>query len=181
MGWERYALNQYRHWEKMNRLREEQEKREMAMKDKRYVVAPSGQVRPAGKTETFATGATRQSDVDKIDYEGFMSPLVVEAYGQFMHFNRELDDGSTRASDNWQQGIPTPRYMKSMLRHVFDVWHWHRGTGRAKETIVWALCAVIFNASGYLHELLKTDASLLSTCERLERDNRELRRAAARD
>lgn len=130
----------------------------------------------AGGTETFATGATRQSDVDKVDYEGFLSPFALEAFGRYMHFNRELEDGSQRASDNWQQGIPQHRYMKSLWRHVLDVWHWHRATSRCKETIVWALCGVIFNAQGYLHELLKNNPGLLSASEEMERMEREARR-----
>jgi len=49
--------------------------------------------------------------------------------------------------------------MKSMWRHFMDVWASHRcvlgGGGCTPEHQEEALCAVIFNASGYLHELLK--------------------------
>lgn len=112
----------------------------------------------AERIRTFESGATRDRDTDKIDYEGFLSSLVLERFGQYMHKNRKQSDGQLRASDNWQKGIPLEAYMKSMWRHFLDVWMCHRGehtftkeTGQMEE----ALCAVIFNASGYLHELLK--------------------------
>ena len=37
-----------------------------------------------GTMRTFDTGATRDTNTDKPDYEGFLSPLVIERYGQFM-------------------------------------------------------------------------------------------------
>lgn len=106
----------------------------------------------------FSTGATRDNDENKLDYEGFLSPLVLQRYAEYMHKNRKQVDGKLRASDNWQKGIPLTAYMKSMWRHFWDVWFLHRYTAKegnlnyAQEE---ALCAVIFNASGYLHEILK--------------------------
>lgn len=102
----------------------------------------------------FSTGATRDTDHEKIDFEGFLSPLVIEAYGDYMHRNRFLPDGSVRASNNWQLGIPTTAYMKSLWRHFFSVWmaHFKRQPLPKQE-----LCAVIFNASGLLHETLKAE------------------------
>lgn len=102
----------------------------------------------------FSTGATRDSEVDKFDYEGFLSPLVLEAYAAYMHHHRKQADGSLRDSDNWQKGIPLPAYMKSGLRHVMDWWKLHRGYS-ARENIIFAICGVLFNAQGYLHEYLK--------------------------
>jgi hypothetical protein len=103
---------------------------------------------------TFDTGATRDLDVSKLDYEGFLSPLVLERFAQYMHANRFLRDGSMRASDNWQKGIPPEAYMKSGFRHFFDWWKEHRGheTG---EGIELAICGLLFNAMGYLHEHLQ--------------------------
>jgi hypothetical protein len=109
----------------------------------------------------FSTGANRNSDDGKYDYEGFLSPRVIEAFGAYMHFNRHLEDGSMRDSDNWQLGIPTDAYMKSSWRHFFDVWKYHRNIP-IKEGIVFALCAVLFNTMGYLDELLKEKPWLLS-------------------
>jgi hypothetical protein len=109
---------------------------------------------------SFDTGATRDVDTNKYDYEGFYSPLVMEAFGAYMNFNRRLRDGSLRDSDNWQKGMPRTVYMKSGWRHFFDWWREHRGLA-TKEGIVWALCGLLFNAQGYLHELLKNDPELL--------------------
>jgi hypothetical protein len=118
------------------------------------------------KMAQFDTGATRNKDDNKFDYDGFLSPRVIERYGQYMHSHRSQKDGTMRASDNWQLGIPIVRYMKSLWRHFFDVWKLHRGltatdpdSGKAVD-LETALCGVIFNASGMLHETLKAKASL---------------------
>jgi len=104
----------------------------------------------------FETGATRDDDSTKPDYEGFLSPLVVRRYGAYMHQHRRQTDGHLRDSDNWQKGIPTDAYMKSAWRHFIDVWAHHRGLPQcASETLEEALCALLFNINGYLHETLK--------------------------
>ena len=100
----------------------------------------------------FDTGATRDVDTDKLDFEGFLSPLVIERYAEYMHKNRFRVDGTIRDSDNWQLGIPVSAYMKSLWRHFFSVWKsWRSGPELSEED----LCAVIFNASGMLHETIK--------------------------
>ena len=104
----------------------------------------------------FDTGATRDTDENKPDYEGFLSPAVLFRYGQYMAKHREQADGNLRDSDNWQKGIPLAEYMKSLLRHVFELWHWHRRI----DTLISpeeALCAIMFNTMGYLHEHLKEE------------------------
>lgn len=110
---------------------------------------------------TFESGATRDEDGDKLDYEGFLSPLVIRRYAEYLHKHRTQADGKYRESDNWQKGIPIAIYMKSLWRHLVDLWSLHRdylvkdqkdGHDIFQEE---ALCAIIFNASGYLHELLK--------------------------
>lgn len=107
----------------------------------------------------FSSGATRDTDEDKFDYEGFLSPLVVERFARYMHRHRVQADGTLRASDNWQKGIPLDAYMKSGFRHVIDWWKIHRGVS-ARDGLEDILCAVIFNASGYLYEVLKARAEL---------------------
>lgn len=102
----------------------------------------------------FNTGATRDTDKDKLDFEGFLSPLVLNKYAEFMHKNRVQADGNLRDSDNWQKGIPKDAYMKSLTRHFMDVWLAHRGE-KARDDIETALCAVMFNSMGLLFELLK--------------------------
>ena len=107
---------------------------------------------------TFNTGATRNSDNEKYDYEGFLSPAALEVFAAYMHLHRKQADGKLRDSDNWQKGIPKEAYMKSMWRHFFDVWKLHRGyTVVSSEdghtvTMEEALCALMFNVQGYLHE-----------------------------
>ena len=101
----------------------------------------------------FESGAIRDSDTEKYDYEGFLSPLVLERFAEYMHKNRKLADGSMRGSDNWQQGIPKEQYMKSGLRHVMDAWLEHRGY-EGREDMEEALCGILFNVMGYMHELL---------------------------
>ncbi len=108
---------------------------------------------------TFESGATRDSDITKLDYEAFLSPLVLKRYAEYLNKHRVQADGKLRDSDNWQQGIPLKVYMKSMWRHFMDMWAAHRcimeGGGCTPDHQEEAICAVIFNASGYLHELLK--------------------------
>ncbi len=105
---------------------------------------------------TFDTGATRDSDADKLDYEGFLSPLVLEAYAKYMHEKRKMPDGSMRDSDNWQKGIPLDAYMKSKWRHFHDTWKNHRGLP-AQDDIKTSLLAELFNTMGYLHEVLSAE------------------------
>lgn len=107
-----------------------------------------------GQMRTFDTGATRDTDADKLDYEGFLSPLVLERYAEYMHKNRLQADGKLRASDNWQKGIPRSAYMKSLWRHFMDVWKLHRDC-KAAVTLEEALCAVLFNSMGMLHEVIR--------------------------
>jgi hypothetical protein len=115
---------------------------------------PGGELTPQPVMRTFGTGATRDLDASKYDHEAFLSPLVIEAFGRYMHRKRQMADGSLRDGDNWQKGIPLSSYIKSAWRHLLDWWKLHRGY-QASETIEDALCAIMFNAMGYLHEHLK--------------------------
>ncbi|HDY87918.1 MAG TPA: hypothetical protein ENH82_07385 [bacterium] len=116
-----------------------------------------------GVIRTFTTGATRNIDSNKFDYEGFNSPFVEQRFAQYMHGHRKQKDGTTRASDNWQNGIPNDVYMKSIKRHIQDLHLLHRGgkpidpdTGKPC-TIENLLCAIRFNVNGYLHEELQVE------------------------
>lgn len=105
---------------------------------------------------TFDTGANRDTDDGKLDFEGFNSPLVDLEYAKYMHENRRLKDGTLRDSDNWQKGIPGDEYLKSLMRHLHDLRLHHRGYGHlAREEKNKALCGILFNAKGYLFEILK--------------------------
>jgi len=106
----------------------------------------------------FDTGATRDIDTDKLDYDGFLSPTVLRAFAEYMHEHRVQSDGSLRDSDNWQKGIPQDEYMKSMFRHFMETWFYHRNPDEQDSehgNIVDSLCALLFNVMGYLHEELK--------------------------
>lgn len=102
----------------------------------------------------FATGANRNTDKGKLDFEGFLSPLVIQRFAEYMHRNRFLENGDFRDSDNWQKGIPKDAYMKSGWRHFFDWWQEHRNI-KSREGVEEALCGLMFNCMGYLHEYLK--------------------------
>jgi len=108
----------------------------------------------------FDSGATRNRDEGKPDFEGYRSPLVMHRFGQYMTKHRVQADGKVRDSDNWQKGIPIPQYMKSLLRHVEELHLLHDGYPELIDEeeyldIESVLCAILFNAQGYLHELLK--------------------------
>lgn len=124
--------------------------------------APPRELRISPKPEIrkFETGATRDTDNNKYDYEAFFSPLVAERRAAFMHKNRIQPDGSLRAGDNWQKGIPLDAYAKSESRHHQEFWKLHRGYPASDEKgnpvgMEDAICALMFNLEGYLHELLK--------------------------
>jgi hypothetical protein len=116
-----------------------------------------------GEIRQFNTGATRDTDVGKNDYEGFLSPLVIEEFGNYMTKHRKQSDGKLRDSDNWQKGFGENHFsvcIKSTWRHFLDLWALHRGYKRVDSkdgheiTIIEACCAIIFNIMAYLHVLL---------------------------
>ena len=109
---------------------------------------------PHKNMRTFESGATRDEDASKLDYEGFLNPQVLQVYAQYMHKHRIQSDGDLRDSDNWQKGIPKEAYMKSLWRHLMDVWLEHRGY-KNRDGIKDALCGLIFNSMGYLFEILR--------------------------
>jgi len=106
------------------------------------------------KIRTFKTGATRDTDANKIDPEGFISPIVLKRFSEYMNKHRIQPNGVLRASDNWQKGIPKEEYMKSGWRHFLDWWLEHRGH-KSRNGLEDALCGVMFNSMGYLFEILK--------------------------
>jgi len=103
----------------------------------------------------FTSGATRDEDTEKLDYEGFLSPLVLRRFVEYMHEHRLQADGKLRASDNCQKGIPKEAYMKSLFRHFMDtwmIWREHYPLGKLWED---TLCAMLFNVQGLLLESLR--------------------------
>src|SRR5438105_8194950 len=96
-----------------------------------------------GITRSFDSGATRNDDSEQLDYEGFISPVALKMYAEYMHKHRYQKDGSVRASDNWQKGIPATSYLKSLVRHTMHAWLEGRGY-ESREGMVDALCGIIF-------------------------------------
>jgi hypothetical protein len=114
-------------------------------------------------TRFFESGATRDSDAGKLDFEGFLSPQVLWAFAEYMHKNRFMADGTVRGSDNWQGGMPLEVYMKSLVRHFMDLWLMHRGhkvvrpeTGE-EATLADTLGGIFFNLQGYWLETIRKD------------------------
>lgn len=107
----------------------------------------------------FETGATRSADATRDDPEGYLSPLALDRYNEYMTKHRKQPDGSIRDSDNWQKGMPLSTYVKGMWRHLLHLWTRHRGFAvrdpGAAANIEEDLCAILFNVQGYLHEIVK--------------------------
>ena len=114
----------------------------------------------SGTIRKFETGATRDTANNKLDFEAFISPLVLRRYAQYLHKHRLQSDGTLRDGDNWQKGIPKKEYMKSKIRHgnathlLFDGFQAYDEKGN-KVDMEESLCAELFNVMGYLFELLK--------------------------
>lgn len=104
---------------------------------------------------TFDTGATRDTDEGKFDYEAFNAPIVERTYASYMHDNRTQVDGQVRDGDNWQKGMPRSAYMKSLIRHTFDLWYLWRNAPSDTSAIITLLCAVRFNVNGLMYEILR--------------------------
>ena len=113
---------------------------------------------PAG-LRTFATGATRSADAGRYDPEGYLSPIVLERFCEYMQAHQVQPDGRVRPGDNWQKGIPPETYMKGMARHFLHLWTRMRGfqvrDAAAAADVEADLCALLFNVQGLVFEILK--------------------------
>lgn len=110
------------------------------------------------KQRVFESGATRSPLGDKLQYEGFIHPLVLKRFAEYMNKHRVQANGELRAADNWQKGIPADSLIDSGYRHFMD-WHLHhRGfASAANEALQEALCALMFNVMAYLLHVLLQD------------------------
>lgn len=109
------------------------------------------------KMRTFGTGATRDIEEGKLDFEGFLSPIVLEAYGNYMNKHRKQADGKLRDSDNWKKHFGKNHYevcMKSLLRHVMDLWLEEEGWA-SRDGIEDALMGSLFNIMAYADKYFK--------------------------
>ena len=117
----------------------------------------------------FDTGATRSPLADKLQYSGFISPIVLKRYAEYMHKHRLQENGELRDADNWQKGIPDASALDSMLRHTMDVWLHQRGFElEMTETLLESLCAVIFNASVMILNLKRKDENTDNTTNNVQ-------------
>jgi len=117
------------------------------------VIAP---VIDSGTLRTFATGATRDTSKTKLEPFGFLSPVALHRFSEYMHKHRLQSDGNLRDSDNWKKGMPEKEYIQSLIRHVMDFWLVTSGEAPRYDTKVSdpeeIACAILFNIQGYLHE-----------------------------
>ena len=133
----------------------------------------TGRVRPGQMFEVLRdkdirewdSGGKRDTDEGKLDYDGFLSPVVLKRFAQYMQKHRTMRDGSIRDSDNWKAGFGDFREhaetcMKSMFRHFMCVWGIHRCDEDETGDLEEALCGVMFNAMAWLHRLLKSRGRL---------------------
>jgi hypothetical protein len=113
----------------------------------------------------FETGATRTDDSLRDDPEGYLSPLVIERYCQYMTKHRVQADGSVRDSDNWQKGMPESRGWKGLYRHFLHGWLRWRGfephDKLSAENTEEDLCAMLFNINVILHQRLVEKRTLM--------------------
>lgn len=104
----------------------------------------------------FGTGATRDTNTGKLDYEAFNNPLVDKRYAKYLHKHRKQSDGQMRDGDNWQKLFGehhTDVCIKSLCRHIVDARLAHRDY-QNEQPLEDSLCAIIFNAKAYLLKLL---------------------------
>lgn len=117
------------------------------------MIAP---VQDSGKLRTFATGATRDTSQQKLDPFGFLSPVAMHRFSEYMNRHRTQSDGNLRDSDNWKKGMPKEEYVRSLIRHVMDFWLVTSGEAPRYDTKVSdpeeIACAILFNIQGFLHE-----------------------------
>lgn len=100
---------------------------------------------------TFETGATRSPLGEKLQFEGYLNPLVLKRFAEYMRKHQTDSAGNQRDADNWQRGLPKDSLIDSFARHFFDVWLHHRGyASEATEDLQESLCALIFGAMAYL-------------------------------
>lgn len=101
----------------------------------------------------FETGAKRSENTGKPDYSGFISPLALKRFGQYMLKHQLCEDGTLRSSSNWKKGMPLESYKESGIRHMIDFWDAYEA-GNMEEAEELA-CAMFFNIQGFLHERQK--------------------------
>ena len=104
---------------------------------------------------TASSGATRDLNDEKLVYDKFQHPLVVEEFARYMHGKRAMPDGTKRDGDNWWRGFPRVWLLESMHRHYMDVWFHVTGfENHAAEPLLTALCGLFFNVQALMLEVI---------------------------
>jgi hypothetical protein len=109
------------------------------------------------KVREFSSGATRNTEIGKIDPEGFLSPIVIEKFCDYMNKHRYQADGKLRDSDNWQKHFGEEHYsvcIKSLWRHFLDLWKEHRGF-KSRDGIEDAIHGCLFNLIAFADKYYK--------------------------
>lgn len=116
-------------------------------------------VNPRDVMRKFEGGATRDSIKGKLSFVRALSPIVIQRYVQYLEGHRDLPDGTKRDLDNWKGGLPALIWLEGGDRHHRATWLIHDGfearDNHGPVTLEDSLCGIIFNASGWLHDLLK--------------------------
>lgn len=112
-----------------------------------------------GVIRTSSTGANRNSAEGKVNYQGALSPLVIEAYGKYIQKHAILPDGTVRDNKNWQKLFGTHKEhrqicIESAWRHFLDLLKEHDGYD-SRDGIDEALGGLMFNIQAYWFSILK--------------------------
>jgi len=102
----------------------------------------------------FESGASRDMEDGKLDFDGSLSPLVLKGFAEYMKTNCIQKDGNYRPEENWKKGIPKESYIKSMWRHFHDLWMNYEGY-ESRDGLDHAMYGLLFNVMGFIHETEK--------------------------
>lgn len=69
----------------------------------------------------FSSGATRSNADGKLEYFGFLHPLVDQSFCRYMNKHRVQEDGKLRDSNNWWKGWDRSISLQSLVRHIEDL------------------------------------------------------------
>ena len=111
------------------------------------------------RDRVFETGADCSSDAGKPHPSRAWSPLVIAKFAEYMRRHNCDAQPKPRREDQWQLGFPQDSFIESAWRHLEAVWAIHQGYEWRDDRgnlvdLEEALCGVIFNVQGYLHQLL---------------------------
>lgn len=101
----------------------------------------------------FDTGATRDTDDEKLQFTRAFDVLVVTRFLEYMRDHNKMADGTRRREDNWKKGFPAESMLESDARHFLDKWLEHEKY-QSRDGIEEALCGQMFNVMADLRRVL---------------------------